>query len=614
MKLLKYLLLSYAIVALGMGVSFAQGDRCSTIQPFCAGDSQLIFENSSSAGGSITTAEPGPSYQCLVTQPFPAWFYLQVRGNGDLEFEILQSQFPDGSGFTYDVDFIVWGPFSEGEDFCSSDQLSAANTVDCSYSPSAIERMNIPNARENEIYVVLITNFSGSPGFISLQQRNTNSSASTDCSIVENTLGPDQAVCGEDSFVLDASNSQATSYVWYVQNEATGNYEPIQGETEETLTVTETGNYRVTIRSDLLDAEFSDEIFIEFFDLPVANSPGPVFGCESEDGFIFDLRNASAELAGSNPEDYFYNFYLTREDFENSWHISDPINYQGVAGETVFGTITSISSGCESLPVEITLEAFSIPQLNIPEVTAFCVDLNAFLLEEVRIGEDLGSDYTYTWNVPNDPDGDGVQNPVLELSSFPSQNPIVLTVSHIETGCEVEYSTMVTVFSRPREVEVAVEGNGFDEGYRITATAVPGFGEETNYEYQLDNGPWQADPVFTGVDGGTHTITAREVNGCGSTVSQPFRLLGYPRFFTPNNDGYNDTWNIVNDSDNSVSKVIIFDRYGKLLKQINPRGAGWDGTFNARNMPADDYWFLVEFRDPDTGEVEEFQGHFSLIR
>src|SRR5690606_41751097 len=65
------------------------------------------------------------------------------------------------------------------------------------------------------------------------------------------------------------------------------------------------------------------------------------------------------------------------------------------------------------------------------------------------------------------------------------------------------------------------------------------------------------------VPGGTHTITAREVNGCGSVTSSPFRLIGYPRFFTPNGDGYNDTWNVVNDESLTISKVIIFDRYGR---------------------------------------------------
>lgn len=613
MKPLSYLLI-LTIILIGMSASYAQGDRCSSIQPFCAGDSRLIFENSSSAGGAITTAEPGPSYGCLVTQPFPAWFYLQVRDSGNLEFQILQSQNPDGSGMTFDVDFIVWGPFEEGEDFCSDSHLSVGNTVDCSYSPSAVERMTINGARENQIYVVLITNFSGSPGYISLQQTNSGSGGSTDCSIVENTLGPDQQICGEDSYDIDATNPQATSYTWYVLDDSTGEYELLEEETEETLTVTETGNYSVTIRSDLLDVEFSDEIFIEFFDLPVAVSPPSVVGCESGEDYIFDLTNATADLIGDNSGNFSVNFYLTREDYEESNAISAPSSFTGDEGDTILGTIINEDNGCESLPVEIRLEEFLMPQVDIPEVTAFCVDLDANILGNVAIGEDLGPDYTYSWNVPNDPDGDGVQNPVLELDAFPSQNPLILSVIHNETGCETEYVTQVTVFSRPMEVTVEVEGSDFDGGYQVTATAVTGYGEDTTYEYRLDDGPWQEENVFNGVAGGTHTVTAREVNGCGTTSSRPFRLVGYPRFFTPNNDGYNDTWNVLNDSDGSITRVIIFDRYGKLIKQLNPRSGGWDGTFNGRALPADDYWFSVEFRDGGSGEAEIFKGHFSLIR
>jgi gliding motility-associated-like protein len=57
---------------------------------------------------------------------------------------------------------------------------------------------------------------------------------------------------------------------------------------------------------------------------------------------------------------------------------------------------------------------------------------------------------------------------------------------------------------------------------------------------------------------------------------------------------------------------LIYDRFGKLLKQLDPRGGGWDGTFNGAAMPADDYWFLVDLRDKNTGETSEFSGHFTL--
>ncbi|PAM94419.1 hypothetical protein B4N84_12820, partial [Flavobacterium sp. IR1] len=52
-----------------------------------------------------------------------------------------------------------------------------------------------------------------------------------------------------------------------------------------------------------------------------------------------------------------------------------------------------------------------------------------------------------------------------------------------------------------------------------------------------------------------------------------------------------------------------FDRYGKLLKELLPNSAGWDGTCNGQNMPADDYWFA--FTLPSGQEIKD---HFSLVR
>ena len=211
------------ITAVSNWSTFAQGGRCSSIQPFCAGNSMLVFPNSNPGNSTQISAEQGPNYGCLATQPYPAWFYLQIANAGDLEFLITQTSNPDGTGAFFDVDFIVWGPFSTNDNYCSNSSLSAQNTIDCSYAPSSVERMTIRNARANEIYVVLITNFSAAPGYISLQQTNTGG-GSTDCSIVGSALGDDQILCGETSFTLDATNSQADTYTWYVLNNQTNSY------------------------------------------------------------------------------------------------------------------------------------------------------------------------------------------------------------------------------------------------------------------------------------------------------------------------------------------------------------------------------------------------------
>src|SRR5690606_35736527 len=148
-----------AFFILGCMVSYSQGDRCSSIQPFCAGNSQLIFPNSNPGSGGIPNAGAGPNYGCLSTQPYPAWYYLQISTSGDLRFTISQSENQDGSGREIDVDFIVWGPFDEDDDYCSNTSLTAQNTIDCSYEAFATETMYIPNAQAGKIYIVMITNY-----------------------------------------------------------------------------------------------------------------------------------------------------------------------------------------------------------------------------------------------------------------------------------------------------------------------------------------------------------------------------------------------------------------------------------------------------------------------
>ncbi len=133
-----------------------------------------------------------------------------------------------------------------------------------------------------------------------------------------------------------------------------------------------------------------------------------------------------------------------------------------------------------------------------------------------------------------------------------------------------------------------------------------------NYEFSLDApfGPFQTSNLFENVAAGIHDVYVIDTNGCG-TVTKQIAVIGVPKFFTPNGDGYNDYWNVkgVNNIFNSKSIIYIFDRYGKLLKQILPSSQGWDGTINGSPMPADDYWYSVQLEDG-----RETKGHFSLKR
>ncbi|WP_167398348.1 T9SS type B sorting domain-containing protein [Flavobacterium crocinum] len=84
--------------------------------------------------------------------------------------------------------------------------------------------------------------------------------------------------------------------------------------------------------------------------------------------------------------------------------------------------------------------------------------------------------------------------------------------------------------------------------------------------------------------------------------------LPFPKFFTPNGDGFNDLWTIDSAYLAPNSRIKIYDRYGKLIKELAPN-TSWNGTYLGNLEPASDYWFSAT-RFNGT----EFRGHFSLKR
>ncbi|RDY60838.1 T9SS type B sorting domain-containing protein [Flagellimonas nanhaiensis] len=135
-----------------------------------------------------------------------------------------------------------------------------------------------------------------------------------------------------------------------------------------------------------------------------------------------------------------------------------------------------------------------------------------------------------------------------------------------------------------------------------------------DYEYAINGGEFQDDPIFLDVPPGLNTVIVNDKNGCG-TLEQDFLVVGYPKFFTPNGDSFHDTWNVQGIERLSDATIYIFDRYGKLLKQLDD-ATGWDGTFNGRDLPSSDYWFRLEYDQDDQGVLvaRSVRRHFSLVR
>ena len=139
-------------------------------------------------------------------------------------------------------------------------------------------------------------------------------------------------------------------------------------------------------------------------------------------------------------------------------------------------------------------------------------------------------------------------------------------------------------------------------------------GGDGMYEYQLNNDIWTTQNTFLNIRGcDENVIRARQINNCSIDAIEIFRVLNYPKFFTPNEDGFNDLWNIECLINQTAARIYIFDRFGKLLKTISPNGLGWNGTYNGEIMPSSDYWFRVDYLGND-GSSRTFTSHFTLKR
>ena len=133
--------------------------------------------------------------------------------------------------------------------------------------------------------------------------------------------------------------------------------------------------------------------------------------------------------------------------------------------------------------------------------------------------------------------------------------------------------------------------------------------EEVYFEYSVDGINYQSSNVFFNVPSGLQTAYVREINYCGYDAEN-FIVLIIPKFFTPNNDTYNDFWEVKGLINYPEAEVTIFDRYGKFITQLNASKLTWDGTLNKNPLPASDYWYVLKIDN----SKPEMRGHFSLKR
>jgi len=345
--------------------------------------------------------------------------------------------------------------------------------------------------------------------------------------------------------------------------------------------------------------------------IPTATAPPTYEECASDqldqDTAVFDLTSLDGVITGGQT-DTAVSYYETATDADSDSNaIVNTTTYINTSNpQTLFARVRQTITGCLSDPILVTLQVNPLPVFSLPADDILCVDAITGLAQDTRtIGIDFGTGFTYQWTTPS-----GTSTNATVTVDQAGTYSVIVTDENNPTNCSTSDSVIYTASSAPSTLDIQVTTPAFSDLHNVIATATGGSG---SYEYQLDDGQWQSTGEFFDLQPGQHTITVRDTNGCGELV-RTFGLIDFMEFFTPNGDEFNPTWNIIGLENQPGAKIYIFDRYGKLLKQISPAGQGWDGTYNGTPMPSADYWFRVEYIDPFDNTPKEFINHFTLKR
>ena len=353
-----------------------------------------------------------------------------------------------------------------------------------------------------------------------------------------------------------------------------------------------------------------DETTITFIidDSPIANAVPSALttACDDEanpinqDGkFAFDTSTFETTILGGqigmDVKYYDQNNVLLPSPLPNPFvantqniivNVQNPLN-------TICTASTTLSFVVNPIPnIDLNLDGLA-NELVCSNLSTFFVTLDAGITDGSP-----DSNYDYVWT--KNGNSIGTNSPRLAVNE---EGIYTVEVTN-NSGCSRIRTITVTASNK---ATFTVDVVDLIDNNTVTVTATgPGV-----YEYSLDepNGFWQDSNFFNNVPAGIHVVYVNDKNGCG-TVNQEIIIVGVPKFFTPNGDGYNDIWEIKGIVKYPQAQVQLFDRYGKHLTTLNAINKNWNGTYNGSPLPSDDFWYVLNLGNGKP----EIRGHFSLKR
>lgn len=352
---------------------------------------------------------------------------------------------------------------------------------------------------------------------------------------------------------------------------------------------------------------------------PVAMDISDLSDCDNDldgsdtNGIIqsFQLDDEIEFILGDNqsPDDFTVTFHATQENATSgNAPLSSPYQNSNPVEQTIYVRVVNNATGCVNDDLTFDLNVDPLPTFTVNPFEIICLNDLPLTLEI----QSSSSVYDYTWE---DDQGTVFNGEEIQIRRGGTYLVTAMTTDGSDCSRTEEILVQESSIASITRDDITIVDDSDNNSITIDPTNL-GIGD---YEYAIQNDsgfetPFQDEPFFENLDGGIYTIFVRDKNNCGTTsIAVP--VVEFPKFFTPNNDSRNDTWKAKGLSSRFFpdSQIFIFNRYGKQLAELDIDGEGWNGLFNSRPVPSDDYWYLVKIVIPN-GPSEERQGHFSLLR
>jgi len=376
----------------------------------------------------------------------------------------------------------------------------------------------------------------------------------------------------------DNSVYQTHAYQWQ-ESENGEIWTNILGATQsdfEIIMLSSSRYYRVKVAEDVVNlnnnlcSSFSEAFYIEILQKPAAPiSLGDKNICTGD---------LIPEIAVTNTESERINWYS--ESVGGVLLGEDSFSFQPEAAGVFYAEAENAYYDCEPserTPIRVVVN--EVPVLE-DETLQLCPGSTSLLDTQV-------SGYSYSWST-----GESSQSINISQSG-------IYTVE-VTTDQSCSSTKTFTVVPVDNAEILSVES---DENSVIITPANTGV-----FEFSLDGINYQTSNVFLGVSSGVYTAYIRDLSAC-NTVSQTFPHIVVSKMISPNGDGYNDFFELKGLEFFPSSEIMIFDRYGKLLKSGNGVNFSWNATLNGTNLPASDYWYHIIIEGYAT-----LKGHFSVMR